>query len=88
MRILTVLFCAILTIPFVVAQQEQSQDTTPESAKQAASKKDKGRKESTPASVATPNKPAESGKPAETSKPTPAKPPIRTNITMWRKSRR
>ena len=68
MRILTVLFCAILTIPFAVAQQEQSQDTTPESAKQAASKKDKGRKESTPASVATPNKPAESGKPAETSK--------------------
>jgi carboxypeptidase C (cathepsin A) len=66
MRILIVLFCAVLTIPFAVAQQDQSQDTRPESAKQAASKKDKGKKES--ASAATPDKSAESGKPAEASK--------------------
>jgi carboxypeptidase C (cathepsin A) len=65
MRILAVLFFAVLTIPFAVAQQNQSQDATPESAKQAASKKDKGKKESTPASAATPDKSAESGKPAE-----------------------
>ncbi len=43
------------------------QDTTPESAKQAASKKDK--KQSAPASAATPDKTAESGKPAEPPKP-------------------
>jgi carboxypeptidase C (cathepsin A) len=63
MRILTVLFCAVLTIPFAVAQQDQSQDTTSESAKQSTSKKDK--KQSTPGSAATPDKSAESGKPAE-----------------------
>jgi len=63
MRILAVLFFAVLTIPFVVAQQSQSQDTTPESAKQTASKKDK--KQSMPASVTTPDKSEESAKPAE-----------------------
>jgi carboxypeptidase C (cathepsin A) len=63
MRILMVLFCAVLTIPFAVAQQDQSQDTTSETAKLAASKKDK--KQATPANAATPDKSAESGKPAE-----------------------
>ena len=65
MRILIVLFCAVLMIPFAVAQQDQSQDTTSENAKQAASKKDK--KQPTSASSATPDKSAESGKPAEPS---------------------
>jgi carboxypeptidase C (cathepsin A) len=65
MRILAVLFFAVLTIPYAVAQQSQSQDRTPESATQAASKKDRGKKEPTPASAATPDKSAESGKPAE-----------------------
>jgi len=64
MRILAVLLFAVLTIPFTVAQQNQ--DTTPESAKQAASKKDK--KQTTPASAATPDKTAESGKTAESAK--------------------
>jgi carboxypeptidase C (cathepsin A) len=64
MRILTVLLFAVLAIPFTVAQQNQ--DTTPESAKQAASKKDK--KQTTPASAATPDKTAESGKTAESAK--------------------
>ena len=63
MRILIVLFCAVLTIPFAVAQQDQSQDTTSESAKQSTSKKDK--KQATPASAATADKSAESGRPAE-----------------------
>jgi len=61
MRILTVLLFAVLAIPFTVAQQNQ--DTTPESAKPAASKKDK--KQATPASAATPDKTAESDKTAE-----------------------
>jgi carboxypeptidase C (cathepsin A) len=64
MRILTVLLFAVLAIPLTVAQQNQ--DTTPESAKQAASKKDK--KQTTPASAATPDKTAESGKTAESAK--------------------
>lgn len=67
MRILAVLFFAVLTIPFVVAQQEQSQSTPSENTKQAAAKKDK--KQSTPGSAMTPEKPAESGKPAEAGKP-------------------
>src|SRR5260370_15451820 len=66
MRILVVLLFAVLTIPSTVAQQ--TQDRTPEAAKQAASKKDKGKKEPTPAIPATPDKSAESGKPAEPSK--------------------
>jgi carboxypeptidase C (cathepsin A) len=65
MRILAVLLFAVLTIPFTVAQQNQ--DTTPESAKQAASRKDK--KQTTPASAATPDKTAESGKTVESAKP-------------------
>jgi carboxypeptidase C (cathepsin A) len=63
MKILIVLFIAVLTIPFAAAQQEQSQDTTSENAKQAASKKDK--KQSTPASATTSDKSAENAKPAE-----------------------
>src|SRR6266849_1984570 len=66
MRILVVLLFAVLTIPSTVAQQNQ--DTTPEGTTQAASKKDKGKKEPTPAIPATPDKSAESGKPAEPSK--------------------
>ncbi len=62
MRMLVVLFFAVLTIPMAVAQQDQSQDTTSESAKQAASKKDK---KPASANAATPDKSAESGKPAE-----------------------
>ena len=68
MRILVVLFFALLTIPIAVAQQNQSQDTTPENAKQATSRKDKGKKEPTPASATTPDKSTENGKPAEPSK--------------------
>ena len=84
MRILTVLLFAALTIPFAAAQQNQ--DATPESTKQAASKKDK---KPAPANTATPDKSAESGKPAEPPNQTPAKLPIKTrkNITMWPKSR-
>ena len=64
MRILAVLFFVGLTIPFAVAQQEQSQPTTSENTKQAAAKSPK--KQATPA--ATPEKPAESGRP-ESAKP-------------------
>jgi carboxypeptidase C (cathepsin A) len=64
MKILAVLFFAVLTIPFTVAQQDQ--DATAESAKQAASKKDK--KQTTAASAVTPDKTAESSKPAEPAK--------------------
>ncbi|MGA7632258.1 MAG: peptidase S10 [Terriglobales bacterium] len=66
MRILAVLFFAVLTIPFAVAQQEQSQATTSENTKQAAAKSPK--KQATPAPAATPEKPAESGRP-ESAKP-------------------
>jgi len=68
MRILAVLFFAVLTIPFAVAQQEQAQPTPSENPKQsAAAKKDK--KQSTPATAMTPEKPSESGKPGEAAKP-------------------
>ena len=68
MRMLIVLFFAVMTIPFTVAQQNQSSDTPPENAKPAASRKDK--KPSTPASSTTPDKSKseESAKPAEPSK--------------------
>jgi carboxypeptidase C (cathepsin A) len=62
MRMLVGLLFVVLTIPMAVAQQDQSQDTTSESAKQAASKKDK---KPASANAATPDKSAESGKPAE-----------------------
>ncbi len=63
MRLLAVLLFAVLTIPYAVAQQNESQDTTSENAKQAASKKDK--KQTAPVNAATPDKSTESGKPAE-----------------------
>lgn len=66
MKVLTFLFFALLTIPFAMAQQEQAQDTTDATAKQAASKKDK--KQSAPANATVPDKSAESGKPAESAK--------------------
>ncbi len=65
MRILMVLFFVVLTIPFTLAQQNQSSDTPPENAKPAASKKDK---KPTPTSSTTPDKSEESAKPAEPSK--------------------
>ncbi len=68
MRIPIVLVFAALTIPFAVAQQNQSQNTTPESAKPATSRKDKSKKEPAPASTVTPDKATEPGKPAEPSK--------------------
>jgi carboxypeptidase C (cathepsin A) len=67
MRILAVLFFAVLTIPFVLAQQNQSQDTPPDSAKQAAPKKDK-KQTATAAGTTTPDKATESAKPAESPK--------------------
>ncbi len=66
MRLLAVLFFALLTIPFTVAQQEQSQNTTSDSTKTAAAKKNK--KQTATENAATPDKSAESGKPAEASK--------------------
>jgi carboxypeptidase C (cathepsin A) len=66
MRILAVLFLAVLTISLAVAQQEQSQPTPSENQKQAAVKKDK--KPATQAPAATPEKPTESGRP-ESAKP-------------------
>src|SRR6202140_897694 len=68
MRILIVLLFAMLTIPFAVAQQNQSQDTTPEGARQVKSRKDKSKKEPTPASTVPPDKATETGKPAEPTK--------------------
>jgi carboxypeptidase C (cathepsin A) len=65
MRILAVLFFAVLIIPFAVAQQEQSQSTPSETPKQAAAKTAK--KPATPAMI--PEKPAESGRPTEPAKP-------------------
>jgi carboxypeptidase C (cathepsin A) len=65
-RIPIVLFFAMLTMPFAVAQN-QSQDKTPDSPMQTASRKDK--KPTTPANSITPEKLAESGRPAEP--PTP-----------------
>jgi len=52
----------MLTISFAVAQQDQYPDTTSESTKQAASRRDK---KTAPANATTPDKSAESGKPAE-----------------------
>ena len=69
MRMMVALLFALLTIPCAGAQQSQSQDMTPESTKQTASRKDKTKKEPGPASSATPDKSAESSKPAEPPKP-------------------
>ena len=65
MRILVVVLFAAMTISSAVAQQNQSQSTTPESAKPVTSRKDKSKKEPTPASTVPPDKSTESGKPAE-----------------------
>jgi len=62
MKLWAALVFALLAIPLAAAQQEQSPDTTSESTKQAASRKDK---KTAPANAATPDKSAESGKPAE-----------------------
>src|ERR1700687_2830019 len=65
MRIPIVLLFAALTIPIAAAQQNQSQNATPENVKPVTSRKDKSKKEPTPASTATPDRSTESGKPAE-----------------------
>jgi carboxypeptidase C (cathepsin A) len=65
MKMLAALLCAMLTVPFTVAQQ--TQDTPTESSKPTAAKKEKNKKE--PAN-STPDKPAvETNKPTEPSKP-------------------
>lgn len=63
MRVLIVLFIVASMIPLAAAQQEQSQDTTSENAKQSTSKKDK--KQAMPANATAPDKSAESAQPAE-----------------------
>jgi carboxypeptidase C (cathepsin A) len=68
MKILAILFFAVLTMRVVVAQQNQSSDTPAENPKQAAVKKDKSKKEPAPGSAVTPEKPGEPGKPAEPAK--------------------
>jgi carboxypeptidase C (cathepsin A) len=66
MKMLAALLCAMLTIPFTVAQQ--TQDTPTETSKPTAPKKEKSKKE--PASSPNPDKPvAETNKPSEPSKP-------------------
>src|SRR5437588_1935503 len=66
MRMLAALLCAMLMIPFTVAQQ--TQDTPTESTKPTASKKEKSKKE--PASHPNPDKPVvETNKPTEPPKP-------------------
>ncbi len=66
MRTLRVLLFAVLTISAAIAQQDQSQGSAPESAAQAAAKKDK--KQPATTSAATADKAAESAKPAEAPK--------------------
>jgi carboxypeptidase C (cathepsin A) len=65
MRILVVLFLAVLTIPFAMAQQNQSPDAASENAKPAASKKDKKQATAVPSTSADKNKSEENAKPAE-----------------------
>jgi len=65
MRILVVVLFAMLTVPITVAQQNQSQEPAPESAKRVTSKKDKSKKEPAPASTVPPDKSTEASKPAE-----------------------
>ena len=64
MKTFAVLLLAVLTIPLVTAQQEQSRDATPDNAKQAAARKTK----SGQPPAANSDKSAESAKPAEPSK--------------------
>lgn len=68
MKILSAILFAALTVPVAVAQQN-APDSTPDSAKPPASKKDKGKKEPVPGTPATPDKSAENSKPGETPKP-------------------
>src|SRR5450631_404546 len=68
MRILRALIFTLLTISFAAAQQNQTSDATAENPKQAATKKDKNKKEPTPGSAVTSEKPTETAKPAEPSK--------------------
>jgi len=63
MRTLRVLLFSVLTISAAIAQQDQSQGSAPESAAQAAAKKDK--KQPATTSAATADKASESAKPAE-----------------------
>src|SRR5258708_7971804 len=72
MRILVVVLFAVMTISSAVAQQNQSQNTTPESVKPVTARKDKSKKEPTPASTVPPDKSTESGKPAEPPKAEPS----------------
>ncbi len=65
MKLLKVVLFAALTVPLAMAQPSQSSDTAPESAKPAASKKDK---KQPPASAATPDKSEENAKPTESPK--------------------
>jgi len=65
MRIAAALFLALLTAPFLMAQQSSSRDATPETAKPASSKKDRSKKEPAPASNAAPDKSTENKKTAE-----------------------
>jgi carboxypeptidase C (cathepsin A) len=69
MKLLAILFFALLLTAPVAAQQNQTPDTPAENPKQAAAKKEKSKKEPAPGSVATPEKTAEPGKPTETPKP-------------------
>ncbi len=63
MRIFAVLILLASTIPFTVAQQNDTPDTSTENAKQAAAKKEKAKTH-----AATPDKTAENAKPAEAPK--------------------
>jgi carboxypeptidase C (cathepsin A) len=67
MRILAVLLFAAMAIPSLPGQQDQPPDATTENAKQAASKKDKNKKEPMPGAPATPDKSPES-RPGELSR--------------------
>jgi carboxypeptidase C (cathepsin A) len=66
MKILRVLLLAILTVSFATAQTDQT--TAPDTAKPAATRKEKDKAKKEPGSAATPEKSAESTKPGEPSK--------------------
>ena len=65
MRALAVLLFAFLMMPLALAQQDQSTETAPDSAKQAAALKDKGKKPAEAPAKASETGKTESGKPAE-----------------------
>jgi len=66
MKVLVVVLLGVFTIPFVVAQQEQS--STPDSAKQAGARKEKNKEKSKQETPSAPDKSAENAKPAEPGK--------------------